>query len=213
MILFFKAGWIRLALGAGFLYTALALVHRGRGITGPIFQHFQVAPVFSIHWVKWVPLGIALDILLILLYFSLGAMLAPKLFPRAFLTSCARLFARHGPLLVLGCGVFAAGLEEPLFRWEIQKQLMSDVGAREGVVLAALLQAAACWTPLTHLLTGLMFLRGLLYGLVYQISGHPLAPVMVHGVGELLFIGGIALMGRFGLTSIPPEEPRGLTHP
>ncbi len=207
MIPLFKAGWFRLLLGAGFLYAALVLLHRARGGAVPIFQPFLSFPVLSGQWMIWIPLGIVLDISILLFFFSMGTLIAPRLFPRAFLTSCARLYGGHGPFLVLACGLVAAGLEEPLFRWEIQKQSANDLGVSEGIVLAALLQAAAYWSPLTNLLALLAFARGLLFGFLYDQTGHPLTPALVHGIGELMFIGGIAFLGRFGLTSVPPDGP------
>jgi membrane protease YdiL (CAAX protease family) len=206
MVLFFKAGWFRWLFGMVFLAALLFLIHRARGTTDPIYAPLWMPEYRNIRLLGWVALGCAADFAFAICLFGLGTLVLPRYFLRWTLTSSARLFARHGLPLTLAAGLMAGFIEEPIFRWEIQPQLVGELGPKEGALIVAALFAAFHWTPLTNCLALWAFGRSLIFSWLFLKSGNPLVPMFARAFGDMAFIGLIARLGQAGLTFLPLSE-------
>jgi membrane protease YdiL (CAAX protease family) len=206
MILLFKAGWFRWIFGVLFLFSLLFCLHHLRGERTPLFLPLSSPRYWTLALPVWVAAGVTADLVLGVCYLALGVILIPRHFLRWTLTSASRLFGTHRIPLILAGGLMAGLLEEPIFRWEIQPLLISEMGLAEGVIATAALFAAFHWNPMANLLTLWAFPRSILFSYLFIRAKNPLVPVLVHALGDCFFLYLIASLERYGLTHLPPEE-------
>jgi membrane protease YdiL (CAAX protease family) len=114
-------------------------------------------------------------------------------FLNAFDASFGKIYAKVGfPAIITG-GLLAALGEETFFRGILFHEW--------GLLLSALVFAAAHAGRGLNLLTGWAFIEGLLFGWLYQVSGNLFVPMVVHGIHDAvgMFVGRY-LYGRY----LPP---------
>lgn len=96
----------------------------------------------------------------------------------------APLFRGAGPGELLLVAVAAGVAEEALFRGVVQTVLAGPLGPAGAVVAAAALFGAAHWiTPVYALLAGVV---GGYLGLLFHLSSNLLAPIVTHGLYDLI---------------------------
>lgn len=209
MILFFKNSWVRWFAGVAILSAALLFVHDFRGLVPPLARHYYIPPVGE--WgtvLKWVAIGLGLELGILSVIVLVGTIALPKNFLRWILKEPARLYANGTFLSALAGGLMAALLEEPLFRLELQPELVREASRNEGYLMVALIFAACHWTPSTNLLAFWAFPRSLILTYIHQAGGIGWIPMLAHGIGDILYLSLFAWLGKQGLTHERPEKPK-----
>ena len=97
-------------------------------------------------------------------------------FLNSFKAGYTRLFAHVGPPAIVAGGLLAGLGEETFFRGVLQREL--------GILPVALLFALAHAGRGLTLFTIWAFVKGLVFGALYQISGNLLVPMLVHGIHD-----------------------------
>ena len=83
---------------------------------------------------------------------------------------------------------FVAIGEELLFRGLVQRDLMKALGWKSGIILASLLFAVMhlTWRSIPELI--FVFFAGLLLGYLYYRTKSLVAPIIMHGVGNVILV-------------------------
>lgn len=208
MILFFKAGWARWVLGAVALAAVLWWIHYLRP-GAPGWTTLYRIPAIR----EWGSVAAGVGFGLTIEFAALGtvAVVGTFLFPNQCLRwltrEPSRLYSDGTGLSALAGGLMAALLEEPLFRSELQPEMVREAGGAEGYYLLALLFAACHWTPYTNLMAVWAFPRSLLFSYLYRKWEIIWVPMLAHGIGDFLYLYLFAKLGRQGLTHERPETP------
>ncbi len=129
-------------------------------------------------WLKYVLVGIAIGIPIgIVEYFIL--LPAP-----AFPTFEVKYLLRDMVYMFVFVGIG----EELLFRGLVQRDLMNALGWKWGLILASLMFAVMhlTWRSMPELV--LVFVAGLLLGYLYYKTKSLVAPVVMHGVGNVILV-------------------------
>jgi len=211
LILFFKAGWIRWTIGVAVLSLALWFVHDLRQGAPALENHYRIPQVRQ--WgtvMKWVGIGLFAEFGTLAAVCMTGVVLFPNRFLRWVTKGPARLFSKGNAFSALAGGLLAAFLEEPLFRLELQPELVREAGGIDGYYLVAVLFAACHWTPYTNLMSMWAFPRSLLFSYLYQSGGVTWIPMLAHGIGDFVYLYLFAWLGRQGLTHERPDAPSSL---
>ena len=208
MILFFKSGWLRWLAGVAILSAALWWVHRLRGPVPSLEYDYRIPPIRD--WgivLKWVGVGLGVELGALFVVVLAGTLILPKHFLRWLTKGPARLFSKGGFLSALAAGLMAALLEEPLFRLELQPELLRETAGSEGYYLLAFVFAACHWTPYTNWLALWAFPRSLILSYIHRSGGIGWIPMLAHGIGDFFYLFLFAWLGKQGLTHERPEKP------
>jgi len=208
MGLLYKTGWVRWAFGAIFLS---ALIWQLEILRRPYYQlhdYLLLEEFRELSAIGWIALGLVGEFALAAGFLLIGTALLPMQF---FRWTFARLATWNGiqgwPLIIAGA-LLAGGLEEILFRVQIQTELTNELGEREGLFVTAAIFAVYYWTPVTNLISLWTFGRGLVYGYLFLKTGNPWVPIVVRFVSEGAFLFGVTFLSRAGLVREPPEKLR-----
>lgn len=207
MLVLFKAGWFRWLFGVVFLSLLIFLVHELRQTRQPILHPLTDPANRQIFLPLWVAATVAADFAAVTATLLVGTLLLPRRFLRAALRSSAAAFQGVTLPLAIAGAVMAGGLEEVLFRWEIQPALVDEFGLQAGIAGTAVAFGILHWSPFTNTLALIAVPRSYVYSTALSATGNPLVPCMARFIAEFAYLWGIGYLIRKGLTAEEPEVP------
>jgi membrane protease YdiL (CAAX protease family) len=206
MVLFLKSTWVGIILLTAILAAALFGIHWARDVHTPVYHFSQHLSSDGARIFLYTVVAILADILAPALILGLAMVLLPHRGFRWLTRGPARLFARGGWKLAVGCALVVLLLEEPLWRMQIQPELRDRFGKEGGDILTTLGFFLAHWTPYTNLLAIWSIPRFWFQTWLMDFAGSAWIPMIGHAVGDFFWMGIFGLLGRGGLTHRAPEK-------
>lgn len=211
MLLLFKTGWGHFLFGSLILIGGIGVLERLQGrVPGETFHFLSRTDLLTVDLALSVgggtlgAFGIYAGVTLI------GVLLAPKHFLRIWFSELCRVYHRLTLFRALCLGVMAGLMTEPLFRLAVLPMLSSEMGLWPAIFLLSGAIALASWTPSASLLTLAAFAESVWFSWMYLKVQNPFAPVIAHGIAELVLALAVWKIQALGATHLPPPAPKEL---